>query len=190
MNTLESSASVPASFPAGARVAVNFVAFQAGWWACVLGTAYDMPATGSLFAAVIVATHIALVSRPLQELRLVAIALLIGVVWDSLLLQSGWLDFSGGFLLPRTAPHWILALWALFAITLNHSLAWLHGRLPAAALLGAIAGPLAYWGGEKLGAVIFIEPLYASTALAAGWAMFTPLLIRLAQDHDDSRGAD
>lgn len=190
MNTLQNSAQVPASLPVSARVAVNIVAFQAGWWACVLGAAYDMPATGSLIAAVIVAAHIALVSRPWHELRLVAIALLIGVIWDSALLLAGWLDFSSGFLVPRTAPHWILALWALFAITLNHSLAWLHGRLPAAALLGAISGPLAYWGGEKIGAVIFIEPLYALIALAAGWAMFTPLLIRLAQDHDDSRGAD
>ena len=190
MNAAERGASVTAPFPAGARAAINFVAFQAGWFACVLGAAHDMAAAGSLCAAVIVAAHIALVARPLTELRLVAIALLIGVLWDSALVMSGWLDFRGGFLLPRMAPHWILALWALFAITLNHSLAWLHGRLPVAALLGAIAGPMAYWGGVKLGAVTIIEPLHASLALAAGWAIFTPLLVRLAQSDSVRRGAE
>ena len=162
MNALESGAVVTASVPAAARAAVNFVVFQAGWWACVLGAAHDMATAGSLFAVVIIAAHIALVAQPLRELRLVAIALLIGVVWDS-------------------------ALLALFAITLNHSLAWLHGRLSVAAVLGAIAGPLAYWGGVQTGAVFFFEPLYALLALAAGWAVFTPLLVRLAQS-DSIRG--
>ena len=187
MNALESGAVVTASVPAAARAAVNFVVFQAGWWACVLGAAHDMATAGSLFAVVIIAAHIALVAQPLRELRLVAIALLIGVVWDSALLMSGWLDFHSGFLVPGMAPHWILALWALFAITLNHSLAWLHGRLSVAAVLGAIAGPLAYWGGVQTGAVFFFEPLYALLALAAGWAVFTPLLVRLAQS-DSIRG--
>ena len=190
MNALESGAVVTASVPAAARAAVNFVVFQAGWWACVLGAAHDMATAGSLFAVVIIAAHIALVAQPLRELRLVAIALLIGVVWDSALLMSGWLDFHSGFLVPGMAPHWILALWALFAITLNHSLAWLQGRLVAAALLGAIAGPMAYWGGVQIGAVVFIEPLNAVLALAAGWAIFTPLLIRLAQFNNSQRGAD
>jgi hypothetical protein len=190
MNALESGACVKASFPAGARAALNFAVFQTGWWACVLGAAHDRAAAGSLFAVLVVAAHVALVARPLCELKLVAIALLIGVVWDSALLMSGWLDFRSGFFLPGMAPHWILALWALLAITLNHSLAWLQGRLAVAALLGAIAGPMAYWGGVQLGAVVFIEPLYALLALAAGWAICTPWLVRLAQSGGGRRGAD
>jgi hypothetical protein len=190
MSALESGAPARASFPGGARAALNFAVFQAGWWACVLGAAHDRAAAGSLFAVLVIAAHVVLVARPLRELRLVAIALSIGVVWDSAMLMSGWLDFRSGFFVPGMAPHWILALWALFAITLNHSLAWLRGRLPAAALLGAIAGPLAYWGGVQLGAVVFIEPLHALLALAAGWAIFTPLLVRLAQSGRGERGAD
>ena len=49
---------------------------------------------------------------------------------------------------------------------------------------------MAYWGGVQIGAVVFIEPLYAVLALAAGWAIFTPLLIRLAQFDNSQRGAD
>ncbi len=37
-------------------------------------------------------------------------------------------------------PPWILALWALFASTLNASLGWLQDRLLLAAVLGALSG--------------------------------------------------
>ena len=109
-------------------------------------------------------------------------ALLIGIVWDSALVMLGWLDFSSGFFIAGVAPYWILALWALFAITLRHSLAWLQARLLTAAVVGAIAGPLAYWGGLRLGAVILVEPLQALVALSIGWGLFTPLLLRLARE--------
>jgi hypothetical protein len=95
-----------------------------------------------------------------------------------------WLDFRSGYLIDGMAPHLILALWALFAITLNLSLAWLKSRLPVAVLIGAIAGPLAYWGGARLGAVVFLEPLPAMIALSLGWALFTPLLALLARRFD------
>ena len=37
----------------------------------------------------------------------------------------------------------------------NHSLAWLKDKWSLAFLFGAIGGPLAYIGGEKLGAIYF-----------------------------------
>lgn len=190
MNIFAADRSLPAAAPATARVLANFAAFQIGWFACVLGAAHDLPWAGTAVAAAIVAAHIGSAARPLQELKLVGIALLIGAVWDSALVMLGWLDFKSGFLVAGMAPHWILALWALFAITLNVSLAWLKARLAAAVLLGAVAGPLAYWGGVRLGAVSFVEPLPALIALSIGWALFTPLLVLLARRYDGIRAAD
>ncbi|MGB7931118.1 MAG: DUF2878 domain-containing protein, partial [Gammaproteobacteria bacterium] len=83
--------------------------------------------------------------------------------------------------------HWIVAMWVLFASTLNVSLRWLRGRWMLATLLGAVAGPLAYYAGAKLGGVVITEPLPAFTALAAGWAAFVPLLIRLSTRFDGMR---
>lgn len=167
--------------PSTAGVIVNVVAFQIGWFACVLGAAHNLPWAGTATAAVIVAAHIIFAARPQQELKLVALALAIGAVWDSLLLSLHWLDFTSGVLIDGVAPHWILAMWALFAITLNHSLAWLQSRCLTAAMIGAVAGPLAYWGGARLGAVVFVAPLFAALALSLGWALFTPLLARFAR---------
>ncbi len=182
MNVFAARQRAPVSTPATPRVIANFVAFQAGWFACVLGAAHGLPWAGTAFAAVIIVTHVFFAEQPRREIRLVAMALLIGIVWDSALVMLGWLDFSSGFFIAGVAPYWILALWALFAITLRHSLAWLQTRLLTAAVVGAIAGPLAYWGGLRLGAVILVEPLHALVALSIGWGLFTPLLLRLARE--------
>ena len=181
---------LPGDRPAAAGVVVNFAAFQLGWFACVLGAARGMPWVGTAVAAAIVGVHVARAARPRAELKLIGVALLIGLAWDSLLLTLGWLDFASGVVIDGVAPPWILALWALFAMTLNGSLGWLKHRPGVAALLGAVAGPLAYWGGAKLGAVVLVQPVPAMVALSVGWAIFTPLLASLARRFDGMRKAD
>lgn len=167
--------------PSRLRLVLNVIAFQFGWFACVLGAAHDQPWLGSAVVAVLVAVHLATAIRPAVEVRLVAAALVIGVVWETLLLACGWIEYSTGVIWAGVAPLWIVMLWALFAITLNSSLGWLKGRLLVAAVFGAVGGPLAYWGGVRLGALVFVEPLFAVIALAVGWAVLTPLLVVLAQ---------
>ena len=167
--------------PSRLRLVLNVIAFQFGWFACVLGAAHDQPWLGSAVVAVLVAVHLATAVRPAVEARLVAAALVIGVVWETLLLAGGWIEYSTGVVWAGVAPLWIVMLWALFAITLNSSLGWLKGRLLVAAVFGAVGGPLAYWGGVRLGALVFVEPLFAVIALAVGWAVLTPMLVVLAQ---------
>jgi Protein of unknown function (DUF2878) len=162
----------------------NFLAFQFGWFACVLGGAYGLPWLGSSIAVLIVAWHMTHAARPKQELILILIAGAIGAVWDSALVILGWISYPSGTLLAGTAPYWIVALWMLFATTLNVSLAWLKRSMLLAALFGAVGGPLAYYGGAKLGALSFTAPAPALMALALGWGLLTPLLIKLALRFD------
>ncbi len=161
MNSVSGSDRPFAFAPTTERVIAYVLGFQAAWFACVLGAAHELPWAGTTLAAAIFVSSIGYAARPLQELKLLAVAPLIGLIWDSLLVTLGWLDFRSGFFIDGMALHWILALWALFAITINLSLAWLKSRLPVAALMGAIAGPLAFWGGARLGAVALLEPLPA-----------------------------
>jgi Protein of unknown function (DUF2878) len=164
-----------------AEVIVNFIAFQIGWLACVIGAAWGRPWTGTAIAAAVVALHLWRVARPARELKLIAAALAIGLAWDSLLVNVDLVTFESGFPLTYAAPQWILALWALFATTLNVSLRWLHGRWVVAALLGAAAGPLSYWAGMRLGALVLPDILPALLTLAVGWGVMTPLLLVLAR---------
>jgi len=166
------------------RLLLNFAAFQAGWFACVLGAARGMPWLGPLVVLVVVALHLRLSRRPLRELQLVLMAAALGLVIDSLLLSTGWLAYPSGLWLPGFAPYWIVAMWALFATTLNVSLGWLHGRTALAAALGAVGGPLSYLAGEKLGGIALVNPTAALLALGVAWGLAMPGLMRLASRFD------
>lgn len=133
---------------------------------------------------IIVVWHIAYAARPRAELLLILMVAAIGAAYDSALVALGWVDYPSGMLLPGTAPHWIVALWMLFATTLNVSLRWLRRSRLAAAALGAVGGLLAYWGGARLGAMELVVPFAAAAAIALGWAVLTPCMVWLAQRFD------
>jgi len=169
------------------KLMLNFVAFQLGWFACVLGAANALPWLGPVVVAAVVSLHLAMASRPLPELYLVLAAMLLGLVVDSLLLATGWLNYSVGLWLPGFAPYWIVAMWALFATTLNVSMGWMRGRPVLTVLMGAVGGPLSYLAGEKLGAIELTHPIPALAALALAWAVAMPLLMWLAARLDGIR---
>ncbi len=155
----------------------NFILFQVGWFACVISSANNTPVIGSILALGIIGMHILRAIKPVKELSLIGIAMFIGLIWDSILVQQGWLNYTSGTFIEGAAPYWIVIMWGLFATTLNISLHWLKDRIFLAIIFGAIAGPLAYYAGQRLGAVHFISHFNALTALSIGWAVFTPVLI-------------
>lgn len=161
------------------NLVINFIGFQIGWFACVIGAAQGYTLLPVLCALFIVTFHLVRNSS-YAELFIVLSASVIGFVWESLIVNSGWLSypvtgFSSGF-----SPVWLVAMWALFATTINHSMAWLRGRWALSSLMGAVFGPLAFIAGENLGAVQFIDSYFALSALALGWALLMPLLLWLA----------
>lgn len=166
------------------NVLINFVAFQLGWFASVLGAANEMPWMGPAVILAVITLHLRRADDAGREARLIGLSLLMGLLVDSLLLASGWLQYPVGFWIPGLAPYWIVTMWALFATTLNVSMRWLHARPWLAAALGGIGGPLSYLAGERLGAINLVQPLAAILALAVAWSVAMPLLVRLASRFD------
>jgi hypothetical protein len=165
-------------------VIINFINFQLGWFACALGAAAGWPWAGVAVVFAIVAWHLSRVIEPRRELTLILAAAGIGALWDSTLAALDWIQYPNGILIDGTAPVWMIALWMLFATTLNVSLAWLKPRLLLAVAFGAVGGPLAYLGGAKLGALVFVHETPALVALALGWGVLTPVLLLLARRYD------
>jgi hypothetical protein len=165
-------------------VVINVVLYQLGWFACVLGAAHGLPWIGPLAAAAIIAWHLARAARARPELALVACAVLLGALFDTLLVQSGWVHFSAGALIAGTAPCWMMALWAIFATTLNVSLRSLRAHPVLALILGALGGPLAYFAGARLGAITLVAAGPALSVIALGWAVLTPVLLLAARRFD------
>ena len=166
------------------HILVNFIAFQAGWFASVLGAAAGAPWIGPMVLAVVLCVHFNLAERPLEEARLVLVCAAVGACFDSVFVASGWIVYPSGQWHAMLAPYWIVGMWMLFATTLNVSLKWLKGRPALAALLGAVAGPLSYVAGEKLGGLTFTSSAPALAGLALGWALALPLVARLAATLD------
>jgi len=162
----------------------NFIFFQIGWFACVLGGANGMPWLGVVMTGLALAFHLWQAAQPRLELILALLAGGLGGLLDSLPVALGWLTYTSGMFLTGAAPSWIIAMWMLFATTLNVSLRWLKGRYVLAALLGAAAGPLAYYAGAKLGGVTLLEPAAALSLLALIWAVAMPTLLALASRFD------
>ncbi len=165
-------------------VLTNFLLFQLGWLACVLGGRGSWHWAGTVLVLGIVMFHVSRASRPRAELILILVALLVGAAWDSLLVWADLLKYAHGLFNSDLAPHWIIAMWALFATTLNVSLRWLKGRWFLATLLGAIGGPLAYFAGHRLGAVDMPDQTLALATLALGWSVLMPLLMTLSRHFD------
>jgi len=166
------------------KAVLNGMLFQAGWFACVLGAAKGLPWAGAVAAAAVVAWHLARAVEPKRELALVAAAALIGAVFETVLIQAGLVRFDAGVLMDGVAPYWMVALWAIFATTLNVSLRSLRERPFVAAVLGAAGGPAAYYAGAQLGALRLMAISEALAVIGVGWALLTPALLAAARHLD------
>jgi hypothetical protein len=160
----------------GGMPVLYFLVGQAGWFACVLSAAHGSPSSGASVVAILLLIHLIYVPGPLQECGFLLFAVVLGTLWESTLVRTHLLGYPSGLLVQGFAPYWIVALWALFGAQFNTTYRWLKGRPAAAAMLGALAGPLSFRAGAALGAVQFLRPLPAALALAVGWAAILPLL--------------
>ncbi|MDH3977623.1 MAG: DUF2878 domain-containing protein [Gammaproteobacteria bacterium] len=161
---------------------INFVVFQAVWLITVMGAANGLIWPGMIAIAVALAIHAINAPQPRPDYWLAGIATGVGLIADTLLIQSGLLVFNTAIPSSAFAPIWGLILWANLGLTINHCLGWLQNRYILAALCGAVAGPIAYIGGAMLGAAQS-EVSQTTLILCLGliWALATPLLFRLSR---------
>ena len=104
----------------------------------------------------------------------VCIIFALGVSLDWLLVQAGVLWFSG----PTALPLWFVAIWAVFALAAVEFMAACLKQPALALVLGAIGGPLSYWGGSALSGGMLQFPLGAMSimVLVVVWALLALLL--------------
>ena len=171
------------------NIVINFILFQIGGFACVMGAAKQMPWLGVIVVAAIVAWHLSQAIQAKLEIYLIIITLIIGAIYDQTMLQNNLLTYQAHGWSTNLTPAWILALWVEFATILNVSLRWMKKRWLIAILFGAIGGPLAYIGAARLGAVQLDNLPLSYVALSVGWAIITPLLLKLSERFDGFKPA-
>ncbi len=153
---------------------LNFLLFQALWFAAILGRE-----PLEWLVALLLAVHFMLVSDLKNELRLVLICAAIGATVDTALTLSGLLIFDPApWLLP--IPFWLLGLWIGFAATFRHSMSYLLARPMIAIPAAMIAAPFSYAAGMSLGAVRFgLEIMPMSLLIGVTWTCLIALFIRI-----------
>ena len=142
---------------------LNFAMFYLGWFACVMGAGNGELWLGPSVVAALVLVHLVLTPAPLREARLILLAGIFGFAVDTLQASAGLYAFARTSAAPWLCPLWMVALWMIFATTLNASMSWLAGRYRLAAVLGALCGPVSYVAGARLGAIEL--PAQASASL-------------------------
>ncbi len=168
----------------------NLIGYQAVWFASVAAAAHGLPWIGVGIALCFAAAQWTASPHKAADARLALLGVAAGIVVDGTLAAAGAVAYASAS--PALiAPLWILAMWVAFALTLNHSLAFLQARPAVAAVFGAIAAPLAYLGAERgFGAVAFSAPPWRPLSLLAiGWALALPLLLACARRWKTDAGA-
>ena len=164
----------------------NLVLFKLGWVACVMLAAAGQPVMATLVVAAVVMAHLATVPVKSKESMLLVSAAVIGMTWESLLVRFGIVSYPGYTDAAALAPYWIVAMWVLFATTINHGLRWIKRSWIVASAAGLIGGPLAFFSGAQLGAVEFSHTLLALVSIGFGWAVLLPTLVLVADTIIDS----
>ena len=153
---------------------VNFLVFQLAWFSCVLGAArawwWAAPAAALLCTGV----QLFLAKQPRREGAMFLCIMLLGACVDAVLTQFDVIRMQRAEFTPLLTILWFASLWAAYATTLNSSLSWMRGRYAIAAAFGLIGGPLAYLGGQRLGAVTLTQERTSLLALGIEWGVLSP----------------
>ena len=162
----------------------NLTLFKAGWVAVVFFAAANLPLAGALAALGVVALHLWRSPVRRAELMLIVVSALVGFTWESFLVLADVLEYGTASVLPGTAPVWIVAMWMLFATTLNVGMRWLRKSRIVAVLAGLVGGPLSFLAGQSAGAVTLTDPVYSVVIIGLGWALLLPALVNVASRYD------
>lgn len=153
---------------------LNAVLFQGAWFACVLGGAVGSSVWGAA-AVLVLGAFTALRDHWRTDLALALIAAAVGFGLDTLWIRAGVLDYGG----VAFAPAWIVLLWLGVGLTLNHSLSLFASRPWLGGLLAGLGAPLSYLGGERLGAVVVVDPWLLPLISLTWFLVFTAAFLQV-----------
>ncbi|MFC1233634.1 DUF2878 domain-containing protein [Vibrio sp. F74] len=149
---------------------INLFLFQASWLCAAFFTEY-----ANQIMPLLLIIHFALSPTRIKDLRLLMLVP-IGLIADKFQLELGVFSAGDSFF-----PIWLLMLWIMFIISLNHSLRWLDNRsIPTLMLIGAIGGASSYWGGIKAGVLVPLLPTSSVVfSLILVWTLLLPVFVIL-----------
>ena len=147
---------------------INLVLFQLAWFSCALLTAQ-----ANWILPTILAIHFLLSPKKQGDAKLLPFVL-VGAAIDFGLFKLEIIGFQ-----TNTFPLWLICLWAMFIISINHSLYWLRKCKPwLTVIIGALGGSSSYLAAVKFGAIVSNTSFTSLFIIyAVIWALILPILI-------------
>lgn len=163
---------------------LNSLCYTAGWFWCVL-----FGIQGQSIVAVIGAIFLTFfqlyytkmkdIGLYVQDLILVIFSIPLGTILEMFFIQINFIHYTGAAkILP---PIWIVCLYPLFSLLLNHSLKFVKKNYFVAFMLGFLGAPVSYIAGNSIGGLTFSYP-FLQTWIVIGfcWGLFLCLLTKIA----------
>jgi hypothetical protein len=164
------------------NVAINYFGFSIVWICCVYSGAQGVIALALIPTIIFLYLHFMIVADHLkEEIQLILIAILMGIVVDSSFSAFGVVSYNGNIAsIPHLAPVWILCMWAGFAAQINHAMNRLRGKYMLIGFYGLLA-PLAYMGGEKINAAFIADGNINYAIISISWAISLIVLFKISE---------
>jgi predicted DCC family thiol-disulfide oxidoreductase YuxK len=158
------------------------ILYTIGWFLLAWGGASGNVFFPLCFSWMAIIWQIVRTSGKIHYLDLFAVLYLslFGFVIESINVRTGWVSYRDA---GTTVPFWILTLYPLFGLTLNHTLSFLKRSWLLAFVLGGIGGLLSYRSGEAMGAVQ-VHGIYGWIFLGVVWAVLVPGVLMLIRKVD------
>jgi len=164
---------------------LNIILFYLGWFYLISTAIHGHPYQGLFATACILLFHFMMSKSWVKELLILISVVIIGFCFDTAYASFGLLSYvSPNPISPHLAPLWILALYALFATSLNSSLSWLRNQPIISMVLGSIGASLAYFFAIRLGAASCPSEATTLSIIALVWFLATPCFFAITRFFD------
>ena len=160
----------------------NLLFFATAWLAAVLLAGQSMGWLGGLVALTVVLLHVCLCRERISEIKTLLMVTILGSAWESVMVNLGWIHYLGSAD-PAVLPGWLIAAWMAFAMTLNHGLAAFKEHPMSAAITGALASPIAWYGAQELGALEMANSPETLMIISASWLVLLPVFSKIANHY-------
>jgi hypothetical protein len=163
---------------------LNSICYTLGWFWCVLFGIHGQSIAATIGAVFLIlfqlyCTKIKNNALYIQDLLLVIFSVPLGAFLEIFFIQANLIHYANtSSMLP---PIWIVLLYPLFSLLLNHSLKIIKKYYLASFLFGFLGAPLSYIAGISLGGLTFPYPLLQTwIMIGICWGLFLCLLIKIA----------
>lgn len=163
---------------------LNSLCYTVGWFWCVLFGIHGQPIVAMIGAIFLIlfqlyCTKIKDIALYIQDLLLVVFSVPLGTLLEIFFIQTNLIHYvSAAKIFP---PIWIVCLYPLFSLLLNHSLKIIKKNYVSSFLFGFLGAPLSYIAGVSLGGLTFPYPLLQTwIMIGICWGLFLCLLAKIA----------